>query len=128
VPAEFHGWVGPDRRVELARGADVLAVPSLWPEPFGLVGVEAGCAGVPAVGFAVGGIPDWLIPGETGELAPGDPPRAAGFAAALVRALADPAHLHRLAVGAWEKARTYRAAEHMTTVEAILERAAGVKP
>ena len=44
-------------------------MPSVWPEPFGLVGIEAGCVGLPAAGFGVGGIPDWLRPGETGELA-----------------------------------------------------------
>ena len=85
VPAEFHGWVDPARRGELMRGADLLAVPSVWPEPFGLVGLEAACVGLPAVAFAVGGIPDWLAAGESGELAPGDPPKAEGLAAALVR-------------------------------------------
>ena len=29
------------------RAADVLVVPSLWPEPYGLVGVEAARRGVP---------------------------------------------------------------------------------
>ena len=42
-------------------------MPSLWAEPFGLLGIEAGCVGLPAAGYAVGGIPDWLVPGETGE-------------------------------------------------------------
>lgn len=34
-----------------------LVIPNLWPEPFGLVGLEAAQYGVPAVSFAVGGIP-----------------------------------------------------------------------
>ena len=52
--AEFTGWVRPSRRTDLMRGADLLAVPSVWPEPFGLVGVEAGCVGLPAAAFDVG--------------------------------------------------------------------------
>ena len=102
---EFAGWLNTEKKLDLLREADLIAVPSLWPEPFGLVGIEAGCYGVPAVGFAVGGIPDWLIPGQTGELAPGDPPTAAGLSEAIVRALADPSHYRRLSAGAWEMAR-----------------------
>ena len=49
-------------------------VPSIWPEPFGQVGPEAGLYGVPAAAFAVGGTPSWLTDGVNGRLAPGDPP------------------------------------------------------
>ena len=105
VAAEFIGWVDSERRLELLRSVDLLAVPSLWPEPFGLVGIEAGCVGLPSVGYAVGGIPDWLVSGETGELAPGDPPTTAGLAAAIVRALRDPTHYAQLRLGAWKMAK-----------------------
>ena len=105
------------------READLLAVPSVWPEPFGLVGIEAGCVGLPAVAFAVGGIPDWLIPGKSGELAPGDPPTADGLALAIVRALADPTPLQRLRIGAWEVARTFRPGRHLDELERILDAA-----
>jgi glycosyltransferase involved in cell wall biosynthesis len=121
VSAEFHGWLDEPPLTALMRQADVLAVPSVWPEPFGHIGLEAGCVGLPAVAFAVGGIPDWLFPGESGELAPGDPPTAAGLADALVRALADPAHLARLRVGAWRAAGRFSRQDHLVTVEAVLE-------
>ena len=120
VAATFHGWVDRERRDTLLRGADLLAVPSVWPEPFGLVGVEAGRLGLPAVGFAVGGIPDWLIPGKTGELAPGDPPAVAGLADAIVRALRDPVHHARLRRGAWDHARAFTMAAHLDRLEPIL--------
>src|SRR5581483_5606881 len=57
VPARFTGWVTEAEKRVLINETDLLAVPSLWPEPFGLVGIEAGSAGVPSVGYAVGGIP-----------------------------------------------------------------------
>lgn len=128
VRAEFHGWVDPDRRVDLMCGVDLLAVPSLCPETFGLVGIEAGCVGLPAVGFAVGGTPDWLIPGVSGELAPGDPPTASGLVEAIVRALANPSHLCLLSVGAWERAHQFSREAHVTRIEAVLLAAAGARP
>jgi glycosyltransferase involved in cell wall biosynthesis len=124
VTAEFLGWVGADRREAEMRAADVLAVPSVWPEPFGLVGVEAGCAGLPAVGYAVGGVPDWLEPGVSGESAPGERPDPRELAAALVRALADPAHWQRLRVGAWETARRFTPQAHLDRLIPILGAAA----
>jgi glycosyltransferase involved in cell wall biosynthesis len=121
VLAQFVGWAGAARRVELMREADLLAVPSVWPEPFGVVGLEAGCVGLPAVAYEVGGIPDWLLPGESGELAPGDPPTPAGLAGALVRALGDPAHLARLRQGAWRMAGRFTLERQLATLEAVME-------
>jgi glycosyltransferase involved in cell wall biosynthesis len=99
-------------------------VPSTWPEPFGLIGLEAACVGLPAVAFDVGGMPDWLRPGESGELAPGDPPTVAGLADALTRALGDTGHLQRLREGAWRAAGAFTLDRHINGLEAILEEAA----
>ena len=120
VSLRCTGWVGNAEKLELLREADLLVIPSLWPEPFGMVGVEAGCQGVPAAGYAVGGIPDWLIPGVTGELAPGDPPSPDGLAGAIVRALADPVHYQRLCQGAWEMSRKFSLQRHLAQLEPIL--------
>lgn len=60
--------------------ADVFAIPSLQ-EMFGLTALEALACGTPAVGFAVGGIPDVIVDGKTGLLA------AAGDAGNLAAAL-----------------------------------------
>jgi glycosyltransferase involved in cell wall biosynthesis len=102
------------------RAADLLAVPSVWPEPFGLVGIEAGCVGLPAVAYDVGGIGEWLVPGRSGELAPGDPPTVDGLAGAIVRALRDPVRYASLRRGAWEIARQFTMAAHMNRLEPVL--------
>jgi glycosyltransferase involved in cell wall biosynthesis len=128
VSATFLGWVGQDRRTEAMRTADVLAVPSVWPEPFGLVGVEAGCVGLPAVGYAVGGIPDWLITGVSGESAPGDRPDPVALAAALVRALRDDEHLQELRVGAWQVAQRFNLETHIEELERVLDDVASNRP
>jgi glycosyltransferase involved in cell wall biosynthesis len=123
-PVEFIGWADGEQRIKKLEECDLLAVPSLWPEPFGLVGLEAACLGIPAVAFNAGGIPDWLEDGVTGELAPGDPPTAKGLAAAIVRALQDPAHYNRLRRGAWEIAHEFGKGNHLAKLESILTSAA----
>ncbi len=124
VPTEFVGWVDAVRRTALMRQADLLAIPSTWPEPFGLVGIEAGCVGLPAVGYAVGGITDWLIPGTSGELAP-SPSTAESLAEAMVRALSDAAHWQRLREGAWQVSQQFSVESHLGRLIPILEEACG---
>jgi glycosyltransferase involved in cell wall biosynthesis len=121
--SHFPGWEQ-GLEAHLAR-TDLLVVPSIWPEPFGMVGPEAGVHGVPAAAFAVGGIPDWLTDGENGHLAPGDRPAAAPLADAIVRALADPSHHAALAEGARRLAQRFRLAGHVDAVERILRSVVG---
>ena len=49
--------------------ADLVVVPSVWIESFCLVGIEAMANAKPVVAFRTGGIPDWLVEGQTGYLA-----------------------------------------------------------
>ncbi|MBN1551766.1 glycosyltransferase family 4 protein, partial [bacterium] len=44
--------------------------PSIYPEPFGIVGLEAMAAGRPVVAFDVGGVREWLKTGINGYCAP----------------------------------------------------------
>jgi glycosyltransferase involved in cell wall biosynthesis len=100
VHVEFSGWVGREVVDRLLAETHLLVVPSLWPEPYGLVGVEAGRHGVPAAAYAVGGIPDWLNDGVNGVLAPGKPPTVHGLARAVTACLEDPARYQQLRIGA----------------------------
>jgi len=64
--------------------ADVLLLPS-EKESFGLVALEAMACGVPTVGSIAGGIPELVVHGETGFLAPiGDTKRMADYAVQLL--------------------------------------------
>jgi glycosyltransferase involved in cell wall biosynthesis len=123
IDIHFTGWADGQTRVKLLGESDLLVVPSLWPEPFGLVGLEAACLGVPSAAFDVGGIPDWLQSGETGELAPADPPSPDGIALAIVRVLRDPQHYNRLCAGAWEKTHAFNLCSHVTGLDGIFENA-----
>ncbi|MBI1347031.1 glycosyltransferase [bacterium] len=123
IRVELLGWCEHDQVLDEMRAADVLAVPSVWPEPFGLVGIEAGCVGLPAVAFSTGGIADWLIPGVSGESAPGVQPQANEMADALVRALRENAHHQQLRVGAWEMAKQFTAENHLEGLTGVLNKA-----
>jgi len=67
---QFRGFVPPDELQTFYLDASVFVVPSVWPEPFGMVGPEAMRYGLPVVAFDAGGIKEWLIHGENGFLAP----------------------------------------------------------
>ena len=66
----FVGWVPHEGLNTYYQAARMIVVPSRWPEPFGMIGLEAMRHGRPVIGFDVGGIPDWLIHEKTGFLVP----------------------------------------------------------
>jgi len=100
VHVRFSGWL-PRRHIDtLFAQSDLLVLPSLWPEPLALVGLEAARHRLPVAAFAVGGISDWLSSGQNGFLAPGDPPTVDGLVDAIVACLKDPATHARLREGA----------------------------
>lgn len=67
---------------------DIFVLPSILPEPFGLVVIEAMASGKPVVATAPGGPSETVVDGETGFLVP--PSDASAIAKALEELLADP--------------------------------------
>ncbi len=79
----FTGPLDPPAVGAEYAAADVVAMPSIWPEPLGLVVAEAASHGCPVVVSAVGGLPEWRKRGvDVTTCRPAD-------AAALARALED---------------------------------------
>ncbi|MEB3203302.1 MAG: glycosyltransferase family 4 protein [Candidatus Sericytochromatia bacterium] len=66
VRVRWVGEVGGARKATLLRGALAMLHPVRWPEPFGLVLVEAMAAGTPVVALAEGAIPEIVEHGVTG--------------------------------------------------------------
>jgi glycosyltransferase involved in cell wall biosynthesis len=125
IDAHFPGWVSGAVRDGLIRDAALLAVPSRWPEPFGLTGLEAAARGVPAVAFAVGGIAEWLHDGINGLLV--RDVNAAALGDAVAAALGDAAHYETLRQGARRIAREFTLDRHLSTLERVLESAAMIR-
>jgi glycosyltransferase involved in cell wall biosynthesis len=65
---EILGHVAHKALSEHYIASSLVAVPSYYPEPFGLVGLEAMYFGKPVVAFDVGGIGEWLKDNQTGFL------------------------------------------------------------
>ena len=120
----FAGWVDTARRADLYRSASLLVVPSVWPEPFGLVGLEAAVFGVPALAFDVGGIREWLADGVNGRLVPGDPPKAEALVEGIVEMVGDRDRLIEMRRGAVEVARRLTLERHLDELAGVLESAA----
>lgn len=118
---EFTGWMDSAALTSLFDSSDLLVMPSPWPEPFGLVGPEAGVRGLPAAAFATGGIPEWLTDGVNGALAHGVPPATADLADAIVRCLRDPAEHARLRRGAIELAKRFSPGRHLDALAKVIE-------
>jgi glycosyltransferase involved in cell wall biosynthesis len=125
IDVRFANWLSPSDRTVLFQNVDLLVVPSVWPEPFGLVGLEAAASGVPAVAFDVGGIREWLIDGVTGRLVDAPPISGAALARAIADCLSDPDRLRAWGGAALTASRTRTLAGHVNALENVLVRAAG---
>ena len=88
--------------IEALRRSLFSVAPSVWPEPFGLVALEAAAAGKPIVATAMGGLRDIVVDGETGLLVPAED--RAALAAALQRLAGDPQLRERLGTAARQRA------------------------
>lgn len=64
----WHGWCNSEKLNQLYEQCFTLIFPSIWPEPAGLVTLEAYTHYRPVIAAAVGGIPEYLRDGETGIL------------------------------------------------------------
>lgn len=54
------------KKAALLGGADALLFPIVWPEPFGLVMIEAMACGTPVVAYGNGAVPEVVEDGVTG--------------------------------------------------------------
>ena len=123
VDASFAGWVEATERRALLLRAALVAVPSLWPEPFGLSGLEGAAFGVPAVAFDSGGISQWLTDGVNGRLIRRDS-MVAGLASAIASILGNADEHARLSRGAQAVAGRLSMDAHVARIEDILRQTA----
>ncbi|MBV8358888.1 MAG: glycosyltransferase family 4 protein [Deltaproteobacteria bacterium] len=68
---EFIGEIGERQKSEFLGNAIALMFPIDWPEPFGLVMIEALACGTPVIARPCGSIPEILQDGVTGFIASG---------------------------------------------------------
>lgn len=79
---EFIGEIGDHQKAAFLGGAEALLFPIKWPEPFGLVMIEAMAAGTPVIAYRYGSAPEVIDEGITGFLVDSEEEAAA----AVIRA------------------------------------------
>jgi glycosyltransferase involved in cell wall biosynthesis len=79
----YEGEVGDERKRELFAGANAFLFPITWPEPFGLVMIEAMACGTPVVAMRQGSVPEVVDDGTTGFVV--DPDDLDAFVTAVGR-------------------------------------------
>ena len=105
---QYIGEVGEEKR-ELYAGAAALLMPIRWPEPFGLVMIEAMACGTPVIAFAEGSATEIVLDGETGFIVEDE--EAMGEAAANVGSL-DPRRCRESAAERFDVGAVATAHEH----------------
>ncbi|MDD3627624.1 MAG: glycosyltransferase, partial [bacterium] len=66
---KLMGWLEDREQIyKSISESTITIIPSLWHEPFGLVGIESMQLKTPVIGFNIGGIPEYVRDGEAGFL------------------------------------------------------------
>ncbi len=69
---EFVGEINDEQKSDFLGGAEALLFPIEWPEPFGLVSIEAMACGTPVIGYRHGAVPEVIDDGVTGFVVDGE--------------------------------------------------------
>ena len=110
----------------LLAAVDVLALPTLWPDPLPRAVMEAMAGGRPVVAYESGGVPEMVVNGKTGLLCrPGD-------VGELTRAILEMADDEPLRSRCGEAGRKralelFSVAHHVERMETVLEAVASVR-
>ena len=115
VQLAMLGRLDPDELNAQIDAATLVAVPSLWPEPFGLMGIEAQARGRPVVAYDVGGISEWM--GAAGVLVPRGDARAL---ASAIRTTVDPLRWLEFSAAALRQAPRYRLERHVAPLVNVM--------
>lgn len=114
------------QREEMAAAwgaAAIAVVPSVWPEPFGMVAMEALSSGTPVVASAVGALPEIVRHGIDGVLVPPGDPRA--LATAVASLLEDPDRLDAMGAAASAGAGRFAADRLVARLDEVYASALG---
>jgi glycosyltransferase involved in cell wall biosynthesis len=68
---EFIGEIGEHEKAEFLGDAAALLFPINWPEPFGMVMIEAMACGTPVIAFGCGSVPEVIEDGVSGFVVDG---------------------------------------------------------
>jgi len=98
----------------------VVVIPSIYPETFCLVGVEAMSVGRAVIGTNIGAIPEWLEDGRTGFLV--EPKNSKDIANKIIKLFENQKLLKIMEKRAYIKSTQFSIEEHVKNLERLYEK------
>ena len=118
----FPGFVAHEQALVRLGQARVVVFPSMWNEPFGIVGLEAMARRKPVVAFDVGGVREWLAHDRTGLVV--ERGNVEAMATAITALLTDPARAAALGAAGPDRVRSrFVKARHLDVLEGVYREA-----
>jgi len=117
---KFYGYVSEVELKELYKKANILIIPSIWYEVFGLVILEGFNYGLAAIGSNIGGIPEVIENGHNGLLfKPGD---ASDLREKILTLVNNSKLMKRLSINARRSVKKYDIKKHVSKLYNVYER------
>lgn len=113
----FVGSIGTDEIEKYYHDSSIVIVPSIFPDNFPTVCIEAMSAGRPIIGTAMGGIPELIDDSKTGFLVP--PYDSQKLAEKIITLLSDKQLLMQMSANAKQKSLLYSIENHVEKLERI---------
>jgi len=106
--------------IEAFRRSSMGLLPSVCPETFGIVVIEAMSMGRPVIASRIAGLVDIIMDGENGYLIP--PGDSAALSESIQRLLDNPALRERMGQGALRRAQDFHADVVVPRIEAVYQK------
>ena len=115
----FYGFMSERELIELYKKANIVVVPSIWYEVFGIVIIESFKYGTPVIGSNIGGIPELIENGYNGYLF--EAGNVDGLKKALNNLINNQKELKRLSDNAFESVKKYSMEGHIKRLRNLYE-------
>lgn len=122
---EFVGYLNQEQLSDLYKTTTIVVMPSIWPESFGKVGIEAMSGGRPVITSNLGGTSDWLSEGENGFSVPPESPQE--IAKKIILLLGNPDLLEQMSFCARESSFRFSTESHVKNLLNIYQEILGSK-
>lgn len=116
----FLGGMPHTAVMEAWQRSRIALVPSVWPEPFGIVALEAMACGRPVIASQIGGLAEVVVDQETGLLTP--PGDVDALRQAIQRLLDHPETAERMGQAAQRRVALYKASTVVEKIEHIYQK------
>jgi glycosyltransferase involved in cell wall biosynthesis len=116
---DFLGQMSPTELAREYTRCTLFVLPSIWPETFGKVGIEAMSVGRPVIATDVGGVRDWLKDGENGWLV--KPHKPDQITAKIIKILSDEQTAEKMAKVARKTAERFSIEAMSKNIERLID-------